>query len=399
MRRPEHSTGPRLAFVTPRYGPGVVGGSEAVMREAAHGLASRGYDVEILTTCARDHYSWENELPAGSTRDAQVLVRRFPTVSGSDLASWVALQGRVLAGDDLDEHEELSWVNGRFRVPELYFHLAATARSYDAIVFSPYLFWSTLYCVNLAPERTVLMPCLHDEPYARLRCVRAALAGAAAIWFLTEPEHSLGHRLAPLPPHHPVVGAAVDVPREYDPDGFRSRYGIERPFVLFAGRREDGKGSGGALRGFGAAIVRHRLPFDLVTIGVGDPEIPSGLSSRVIDLGYLELAEVPNAFAAAAAYIQPSANESFSRTIMESWLAGTVVIANGASDVVTWHCERSGGGLLYRDELELGECLRFVAEAPKLAEELAGRGREYVLANFTWSRVLDEMEASLEQLV
>jgi glycosyltransferase involved in cell wall biosynthesis len=74
------------------------------------------------------------------------------------------------------------------------------------------------------------------------------------------------------------------------------------------------------------------------------------------------------------------------------------VIASSASDVVTWHCERSGSGLLYGDELELGECLRFVAEAPKLAEELARGGREYVLANYTWPHVLDAMERSLEVL-
>ena len=66
---------------------------------------------------------------------------------------------------------------------------------------------------------------------------------------------------------------------------------------------------------------------------------------------------------------------SFSRTIMEAWLAETVVIASGASDVVTWHCERSGGGLVYADELELGQCLRFVAEAPEKAAQLARHGQ------------------------
>jgi glycosyltransferase involved in cell wall biosynthesis len=201
-----------------------------------------------------------------------------------------------------------------------------------------------------------------------------------------------------LPAEHPVVGCAVEVPSSYDPDGFRERHDLERPFVLYAGRREDGKGWRQVLGGFGAAVLRHRLPIDLVTFGVGDPQIPLGLEGRVVDLGYLEDEEVPDAFAAASAYLQPSANESFSRTIMEAWLAGTVVIANGASDVVTWHCERSGGGLLYRDELELGECLRFVAEAPKLAAELAGLGRDYVLANYRWPQVLDAMEASLERL-
>jgi glycosyltransferase involved in cell wall biosynthesis len=123
--------------------------------------------------------------------------------------------------------------------------------------------------------------------------------------------------------------------------------------------------------------------------------VPEGLRERVVDLGYLASEEVPNAFAAAEALVQPSTNESFSRTVMEAWLAGTPVVASAQGQVVTWHCERSGGGLTYADELELGECLAFVAEAPKAAAALAERGREYVLANYTWDVVLDAMERSL----
>jgi glycosyltransferase involved in cell wall biosynthesis len=386
----------RLAFVTPRYGPGVVGGAETAAREAASGLAARGHSVDILTTCARDHYTWANEFSPGISTDGDLTIRRFETIAGRDHASFIRLQERLMAGVELDEADDLAWVNGRFRVPELYLYLATAARDYDAVIFSPYLFWSTLYCAGIAPERTILMPCLHDEPYARLASVRAVLAGCAAVWFLSEPEHQLGHRLAPLPAAHPVIGSAVEVPDSYDVEGFREKYDLERPFVLYAGRREEGKGWLQVLNGFGAAVLRHRLPLDLVTFGVGDPQTPLGLDGRVIDLGYLDPAEVPSAFAAAEAYLQPSANESFSRTIMEAWLGRTLVIANGASDVVTWHCERSGGGLLYNDELELGECLRFVAEAPKLAGELAERGREYVLANYSWPGVLDAMDASLE---
>ena len=388
----------RLAFVTTRYGAGVVGGAESASREAAAGLAARGYEVDILTTCARDHYTWANEFAPGVEVDGGLTIRRFATVPGRDHALWARLQRRLMSGDDLDEADDLAWVNGRFRVPDLYLYLAEAAREYEAIVFAPYLFWSTLYCAGIAPERTVLMPCLHDEPYARLASVRASLAGARAVWFLSEPEHQVAHKLGPLPAEHPVVGCAVREPATYDPEGFRERYGLERPFVLYGGRREGGKGWTEVVHGFGAAVLRHRLPLDLVTFGVGDPEIPIGLEGRIIDLGYLDDTDVPNAFAAAAACLQPSANESFSRTIMEAWLAGTVVVANGASEVVTWHCERSGGGVLYRDELELGECLRFVSEAPKLASELAERGREYVRANYTWSRVLDAMEASLEAI-
>jgi glycosyltransferase involved in cell wall biosynthesis len=390
---------PRIAFVAPRYGEAVVGGSEAVVREAAHGLAARGYRVDVLTTCAEDHYTWANELPAGVTADGEVIVRRFSIFKARDQVRWEVLQRRLMSGEQLDDGEELAWSNGRFRVPDLYLYLAGHADEYAAIVFSPYLFWTTLYCSGIAPERTILMPCLHDEPYAYLRSVSAALALSKAVWFLSEPEHQLAHRLAPLASHHTVVGAAVNIPDSYDAEGFRSRHALSRPYVLYAGRREGGKGWEQLVKGFALALDRHQLPFDLVTVGVGDPRVPKSLEDRIVDLGYLAPDEVADAFAAAEAFVQPSINESFSRTIMESWLAGTVVIANGGSEVVTWHCERSGGGLTYTDELELGQCLKFVAEAPQQAAQLALKGRDYVLANYTWPLVLDAMERSLEVLM
>ena len=60
----------RLLFVTPRWGE-VAGGAERAMR----GFATRccdGYDVEVATTCAVDHHTWRNELPAGVERDGDV---------------------------------------------------------------------------------------------------------------------------------------------------------------------------------------------------------------------------------------------------------------------------------------------------------------------------------------
>jgi glycosyltransferase involved in cell wall biosynthesis len=195
-----------------------------------------------------------------------------------------------------------------------------------------------------------------------------------------------------------VTGAGVHVPTSYDPEGFCARHGLTRPFLLFAGRRERGKGWDWLLSAFHFAIRQYALPFDLVTIGVSPADTPADLSGRVHDLGFLEEAEVANAFAAAAAYVQPSTNESFSRTIMESWLAGTPVLAAAGSEVLRWHCERSGGGLTFADEFELAQSLTFLATAPDDAARLAKAGREYVLANYQWGVVLDAMEASLREL-
>ena len=395
---PPAATG-RLAFVAPRYGTEIVGGSEAVMREAAHGFARRGWNVEMLTTCARDHYTWRNEYAPGSTtHDDGVVVHRFPVEGAKPSRSRARIEARIQSGASVPMSEQLAWLDGLFRVPRLFHHLVVSSDRYDAVILSPYLFWTTVTGATVVPERTIVMPCLHDEPYARLEVLEPVLSDVARLWFLSEPEHELAHDCASLP-EHVVTGAGVNVPTSYDPEGFCTRHGLMRPFVLFAGRRERGKGWDWLLAAFHFAIRQYALPFDLVTIGVSPADTPADLSGRVHDLGYLDEAEVADAFAAATAYVQPSTNESFSRTIMESWLAGTPVLAAAGSEVLRWHCDRSGGGLTFADEFELAQCLSFLAAAPHEAAGLAKAGREYVLANYQWSVVLDAMEASVQGLM
>ncbi|MDA8302757.1 MAG: glycosyltransferase [Actinomycetota bacterium] len=411
----------KLAFVTPRWGPGVLGGSEAVMAEAASGLASRGHEVDVLTTCALDHYSWENEFPEGASEEKGMWVRRFLVdrrPSRAALAAQISIQaGRV---PDLDH--QVSWLGFQFASPGLFEHVARQGTRYDALVFSPYLFWNTTACLPLVADRAVLVPCLHDEGYARLDIVRPVLALPALVWFLSGPEHELAHSLGPVARCHSVTGAGVPVPRRYDPEGFGERHGLRRPFVLYAGRREGGKGLPWLLEAFASAVAGEGRPerppgegraapdpagglrgLDLVIIGKGDPgatlRVPPELAGRVFDLGYLDDAERDNAFAAALAYLQPSSVESFSRTAMEAWLAGRPVVALASNAVLAWHCRRSGGGLLVSDAPSLGQALGKLASDPGLASELGRAGRRYVLENYTWANVLDRMEASLQALV
>lgn len=369
------------------------------MREAAHGLAARGWEVDVLTTCARDHYTWINEYPPGVTTVDGVDVYRFPVVRGAASRTHTQITMRIQSGQRPPMDEQLQWLDGMFRAPDLFHHLVVHSDTYDAIILSPYLWWTTVVGAAVAPDRTVVMPCLHDEPYARLEVLHPVLSEPAMLWFLSEPEHELAHELALLPSRHVVTGAGVPIPTGYDPEGFRARHGIERPFLLFAGRREGGKGWDWLLDAYHFAVVNYDVPIDLLTIGVGPVGVPDGLTGRVIDLGFLETDEVSNAFAAATAYVQPSSNESFSRTVMEAWLAHTPVLATAHSSVLRWHCERSEGGLLFSDEYELAHCLAFVGAAPETTARMAELGREYVLEHYRWDVVLDAMEASLKDML
>jgi ABC-type cobalamin/Fe3+-siderophores transport system ATPase subunit len=146
------------------------------------------------------------------------------------------------------------------------------------------------------------------------------------------------------------------------------------------------------------AAVARGADLDLVTMGVGEVDPPPSVADRVHDLGFLPDDEAADAFAAAAAYVQPSRNESFSRTVMEAWMAGTPVLANAESAVVAWHCERSGAGITWTGVDELSAAIEALAVSPSAFEALAAPGRSYVLEHYTWPTVLDHMEASLAQM-
>lgn len=389
----------RIALVPPRYGPDVVGGAELVLREVAHGLAARGWEVEVLTTCALDHHTWANHYPAGTTTDGDITVRRFPVVSDTSGAARAEVAQLLARGETPTLAQQEAWMNDGLRVPELFHALLDDAETYRAIIVSPYLFWTTFACGLIAPERTIVRPCLHDEPEAAFELFEPLVTGVAELWLNTEPEAELLERLWPghAPAH--VMGEGIPVPERYDPEGFRARHGLgDRRFVLYGGRREGAKNWDALLDGFVAAVRKEDLDLTLVTFGVGEVHAPPDVAERIVDLGRLSDQDRDDAFAAASAYLQPSAMESFSRTVMEAWLAGTPVIANAASDVVRWHCERSGAGLTYDDDTELEQCLRFVAEAPDAAAALAAPGRAYVLEQYTWPVTLDRMEARLEAM-
>jgi glycosyltransferase involved in cell wall biosynthesis len=382
-----------VAFVPPRFGPGVVGGSEAVTREIAIGLAARGWDVEVLTTRAISHFSWANELPEGVSREDGVTVRRFETVPHPSHTGMRAQQ-TIQAGRVPPPDEQWTWMSWRFTVPDLFHHLLRHGTQYDAVVFSPYLFWTTTTCLLPVRDHAIVMPCLHDETYARLDVVKPVLAEPASVWFLSEPEHQLAHTLGPVADHHVVTGAGIDVPDRYDAAGFRARHGIERPFILYAGRRERDKGWDWLLDTFAGAVARG-VDVDLVTIGVGEVRPPAGLEARVVDLGFLPDEDRNSAFAAALAYVQPSRMESFSRTVMEAWLAGVPVLWIEGSEVVGWHSERSGGGVSFGDPASLAEHVTRLVADDDLRATMAAGGRRYVLDNYAWPVVLDRMENDL----
>ena len=115
----------------------------------------------------------------------------------------------------------------------------------------------------------------------------------------------------------------------------------------------------------------------------------------MVDVGLLTVEQRNNALAAALAYVQPSLMESYSLTVMESWLAGRPVLVREGSAVVEWHCERSEGGWSFGSSQQLSSQLDELLANPQLADKMGEKGRAYVLDNYQWRDVLDRMEKDI----
>jgi glycosyltransferase involved in cell wall biosynthesis len=232
---------------------------------------------------------------------------------------------------------------------------------------------------------------LHDEEFARLDIYKPIFRDARGITFNSEPEAELARGIFDLPRRWEVIGEGVDVPEGADPQRFRAKYGIEGEFLLYSGRREWGKNVDVLVSNFGRYVNRTSKDLKLVLTGKGEVRIPSELAHHVVDLGYVPDQDAQDAFAAATVVCQPSLWESFSRLIMEGWLASKPVLAFGECAVTAHHVRTSEGGLLYYDATQFEVALGLLLDQPKLREDMARNGREYVLRNYRWDDVIDRL--------
>jgi glycosyltransferase involved in cell wall biosynthesis len=387
-----------LGFVVPRYGAEIVGGAETLARGFAEKLPADRFTVEVLTTCARDHHTWANVLPSGEERSGTVTVRRF-AVSARDVGRFLAIQQRMSEGFSLELEEELAWVEGSVNSEDLYDYLDAERERFSALIFLPYLFGTTLLGTQIVPARSVLIPCLHDEPFAYLRVVRHLFRSVRAVLFNSAPERSLARRLYGGANEAPVVGFGFDPgePVKGASRAFRARYGLDGDYLLYFGRKEGGKNLPLLLECFGACRDAGR-GLSLVVAGDGSIDASSGIDG-LVDLPRLSEDEKNAACAGALAVCQPSVNESFSIVLMEAWLQETPALVNARCPVTCHHVARSNGGLYFNDATEFAAEVDYLRGHRDDRRELGRQGRRYVVENYSWPTVLGRFQRALQAVL
>lgn len=401
-----------IAFVAPWYGDNIPGGAEADMRGLAKHLNARGVDLEILTTCVKEFTAeWdENYHEPGLTEEGGLKVRRFP-VRKRDRILFDRINYRLMQGQYLiTSRDEKTFLDENVNSPELYEYIKTHKDDYSVFVFIPYLFATTYYGAKQCPEKSVLIPCFHDEPYVYFSHFKDMYSRVKGMAFHARPEYDLVCGIYDMSNVKAlIVGGGLDTGLTYDADRFREKYDIKDPFILYAGRKDVGKNVYTLIDYFreykkrmaettGVSEKPDLSGLKLVFLGGGDLKIPEECKDEILDLGFVPVQDKYDAYAAAGFTCQPSKNESFSIVIMESWLCKRPVMVCEDCAVTTNFVKESNGGLYFKNYFDFEAATTFLLTHKEEAAQMADNGDRYVRNNFDWEVVTDRYIQFFEEI-
>jgi glycosyltransferase involved in cell wall biosynthesis len=382
----------KLACVVQRYGAGVAGGSERHCRELALRLGAH-HDVTVLTTCAADYVTWENEFPAGTSVDGPVTVRRFPVRRPRRLKRFGDLSDEVFDGPTSDARQEEWFLENGPDCPALLDHLRAEGRAYDLVLFWTFRYAPSFFGIPIVKDRAVLLPTAEEDRAVDLSILERFFQLPAAYLFLTPEEQTLvstraGRTLEPsaiigmgLEPA--AAGTAAPLPP-----------GVTPPYLLYLGRVDRNKGCDTLLEYFVEYAEAHD-GLSLVLAGPAKMTIPS--HPRIQALGRVTDETRDALLQEALALAIPSPFESLSIVLLEGWNRGVPAIVNGQCAVLKGQVRRANGGLYYRSSAEFTEAVETLRVAETERRAFGAQGRAYVEREYRWPTVMARVEALLEQ--
>jgi glycosyltransferase involved in cell wall biosynthesis len=388
----------KVAFVTPRYGTEVIGGAETAARLLAERLVAEcGWPVEVFTSCALDHLTWENTEPVGTSVVGGVTVHRFPAASRRRL-DYFELDGRIRVAPEsasLDISRRWVALNGPM-CPGLVDAVAVTDA--DVLAATPYLFASTVDAIAVSTVPTVLHPAAHDEPALYLAAFRRSVADLDGLVYYTRAErelveHVFGHAGRP----QIVLGLGVDGPDGSGKPGGEQLGLGERPYLCYVGRVDEHKGCLMLADYFREYKARRPSELALAFLGPVSDKAPD--HPDIVVTGVVPEAMKWDVLAGSLAMVHPSAYESFSLAVLEGWVAGIPVMVNAACAATMEHCQRSGGGMWFDSYRAFEVALdRLVGDAV-LRRRLSAAGQAYVGRHYRWPAVVERYSRFLGEVV
>lgn len=383
----------KVAFVVPWYSQGMTGGAEFAYKNIAIRLKEKGVPVEILTTCVKEFTSdWnKNYFNEGTEEVEGMTIRRFE-VKHRDTRMFDSINYKLINNMFTTNEEQQIFMDEMINSPKLYEYIKYNSDDYQCYIYIPYMFGTTYYGIKACPEKSILIPCLHDESYAYMDPIKELFQMTKGIIYLSQAESELAESIYNIKDKYKqVIGVGIEDVAQYDGGQFKMKYNLTNPFILYAGRKDAGKKVDLLLEYFRRFIKSNsNVDLELVLIGGGDIDISKDITHRVHDLGYLPMEDKYNAYKAATLFCNPSQFESFSIVIMESWYAGTPVMVNGKCEVTKQFCINSNGGFYFNNYFEFEEIIKTILNNEDIRDIVGKQGKKFAKDNFLWETVINK---------
>ncbi|MDD4110573.1 MAG: glycosyltransferase family 4 protein [Clostridia bacterium] len=384
----------KLAFVIQRYGLEVNGGAELHCRQLAEHLKD-DFDVEVLTTCAIDYYTWKNEYKEGETEINGIKVIRFPVDFERDKKDFDNYTQKAFANPgNLEIGEEWMKKQGPYS-SKLFSYIEDNQNDYDYIIFFTYLYANTYFGMQKVKDKSkvVLVPTAHDEPPIYLKIFDSVFSCPSKIIYNTYAERNfVFNRFNNNRIENIVAGVGVEFPERYSENHgrFKAKYNLDH-YALYVGRIDESKGCKEMFEYFLDYKRNNPSSLKLVLFGKEEIIIPKTENDDIVSLGFVSDNDKFDGIFGADFLIIPSRYESLSMVLLESFLCGKPVLVNGKSEVLKDHCISSNGGLWYENKFEFVEECDDLLYKEDYSRLLGENGGKYVMENYSWHKIIEKV--------
>jgi glycosyltransferase involved in cell wall biosynthesis len=366
----------RVAMIGLRGVPATSGGIERSVEDLGAALAARGHEVTVY--CRSNYVDWPHETYEG------MRLRVLPTISTKHL--------------DAIAHTALATAHALRGFDVLHYH-----------AIGPGL----LTTVSRPLSRSAIVQTIHGVDwqrakwggFARLVLRLGELASTRLAHELIVPSQALSSHYASVHGRESTV-----IPNTFHAIPCRSavtigaRFGLEaRRYVLFVGRLTPEKQVHTLLRAYRRVVGDNKL----VIVGgssftdsyVAELEALAQADDRVVMTGELHGPVLEELYSNAAAFVSPSALESFNITLVEAISAGLPIVASSIEPHVELLSPLDGAARFHAvgDEEGLARAIEEFAADPEGPRGAVARYAAELVEAFSAERVAEQTEAIYER--
>lgn len=407
----------KIAFVVVRYGKEINGGAEFHCKMLAERLTNK-YQVEVLTTCVKNYVTGENEFPEGEEWINGVLVRRFPAspINKEKLRINYKRAKRARKWRRFLSHMHLlslisyffpRWTYRReyeinvlkgnvFYSPSMFSFIKERKNEYKVFIpislDYPQVYYTALY----APEKTVLIPTMHNHNNSFRSILTEVFTKVAYIGFNTTAEENLAKRIfGPKMSCHGIISVGIEVEGATDWETVNTKYCLPEEYLLYVGRVDTNKLH--RILDYFIAYKQKYKESKLKLVLVGGIFTEPLEHPDIIYTDFVDEHEKTTIIQHAKIVINPSKYESLSLILLEAMSLKKAVLVNGICNVLREHCKKSEYATIpYFYKRSFMYQLHKLDTSDKLRQRMGEKGSKYVKENYNWKLILERLVNAIE---